>query len=156
AFDYFTIDLDWRALSFNFALSLLTGALFGLVPALQSSFINVNEALKDGAGGSAIGFHGPRKLSARGLLVVGEIALSLSLLIAAGLMIKSLLRLQFVNLGFAPENVLMMTVYSRDAKPEFYERLLARVQATPGVEAASLCRAAPLLGRYARAEMDIE
>src|SRR5262249_48680238 len=58
AFDYFAIDLDWRALSFNFALSLLTGALFGLVPALQSSFINVNEALKDGAGGSAIGSHG--------------------------------------------------------------------------------------------------
>ena len=105
-----------------------------MVPALQSSFINVNEALKEGTGGSATGSHGLRKLSARSLLVVGAVALSLSLLTGAGLMIKSLLRLQSVNLGFAPENVLMMTVYSRDAKPEFYERLLARVQGTPGVE----------------------
>ena len=95
-------------------------------------------------------------MSARSLLVVGAVALSLSLLTGAGLMIKSLLRLQSVNLGFAPENVLMMTVYSRDAKPEFYEQLLARVQATLGVEAAGLCRAAPLLDRYARAEVDIE
>jgi putative ABC transport system permease protein len=156
AFDYFTIDLDWRALRFNFALALLTGALSGLVPALQSSFINVNEALKEGTGGSATGTHGPRNLSARSLLVVGAVALSLSLLTGAGLMIKSLLRLQSVNLGFAPENVLMMTVYSRDAKPEFYEQLLARVRATQGVQAAGLCRAAPLLDRYARAEMDIE
>src|SRR5262245_46827133 len=134
AFDYFTIDLDWRALSFNFALALLTGALFGLVPALQSSFINVNEALKDGAGGSAMGSHGLRKLSARSLLVVVEVALSLSLLMGSGLMIKSLLRLQSVDMGFTPENLLKMTVYSRDAKPEFYERLLARVQALSGVE----------------------
>jgi len=156
AFDYFTINLDWRALSFNFALALLAGALFGLVPALQSSFINVNEALKEGVGGSATGFHDLRKLSARSLLVVIEIALSLALLMGAGLMIKSLLLLQSVNLGFAPENVLTMTVYSRDAKLEFYEQLLARVKALPGVEAASLSRDAPLLGRPARTVMDIE
>jgi putative ABC transport system permease protein len=155
-FDYFTIDLDWRALIFNFALALLTGLLFGLAPALQSSFINVNEALKDGAGGSAMGSYGLRKLSARGLLVVVEVALSLSLLMGAGLMIKSLLRLQRVDLGFTPENVLMMTVYSRDAKPEFYERLLARAQALPGVEAASVSRNSPLVGRFAMTVMDIE
>src|SRR5204863_8191222 len=52
AFEFFPINLDWRVLSFNFALALLTGLLFGLVPALQSSFINVNQALKEGAGGS--------------------------------------------------------------------------------------------------------
>jgi putative ABC transport system permease protein len=156
AFDYFTIDLDWRALSFNFALALLTGLLFGMVPALQSSFINVNEVLKEGAGGSATGSHVLRKLKARSLLVVGEIALSLSLLMGAGLMIKSLLRLHSVSLGFEPENLLMMTVYSRDAKPEFYERLLARVLSLPGVEAASVSRNAPLVLRYAVAVMDIE
>ena len=70
-FDFFTINLDWRVLGFNFALALLTGLLFGLLPALQSSFINVNEALKEGAGGSGAGFRGLRKLSARSLLIVG-------------------------------------------------------------------------------------
>jgi putative ABC transport system permease protein len=155
-FNFFTINLDWRVLSFNFALALLTGLLFGLLPALQSSFINVNEALKEGAGGSSAGFYGRHKSSVRSLLVVGEIALALLLLSGAGLMINSLLRLQSVNLGFVPENLLTMTVYSRDAEPEFYERLLARVQALPGIEAASFSRDIPLLGRHANAVMDIE
>jgi putative ABC transport system permease protein len=150
-FNFFTVNLDWRVLGFNFALALLTGLLFGLLPALQSSFINVNEALKEGAG-----FHGQRKSSVRSLLIVGEIALALVLLSGAGLMINSLLRLQSVNLGFAPENLLTMTVYSRDAKLEFYEQLVARLQAAPGVEAASFSRNVPLLGRYARAVIDIE
>jgi len=155
-FAFFTINLDWRVLSFNFALALLTGLLFGLVPALQSSFINVNEALKEGAGGSTLSSQGWRKLSMRSLLLVGEIALALVLLSGAGLMINSLLRLQSVNLGFVPENLLTMTVYSRQARPEFYEQLLARVQALPGVEAASISRNVPLLGRYANTVMDIE
>jgi len=152
-FNFFTINLDLRVLSFNFALALLTGLLFGLIPALQSSFSNVNEALKEGAGGS--GFSGQRKSSVRSLLVVGEIALALVLLSGAGLMINSLLRLQSVSLGFVPENLLTMTVYSRDAKQEFYGQLLARVQALPGVEAASLSRDFPLLGRPGTV-MDIE
>jgi putative ABC transport system permease protein len=155
-FNFFTVNLDWRVLGFNFALALLTGLLFGLLPALQSSFINVNAVLKEGAGGSGAGFHGQRKSSVRGLLIVGEIAVALVLLSGAGLMINSLLRLQSVNLGFAPENLLQMTVYARDAKLEFYEQALARVQALPGVEAASFSRNAPLLGRYARAVIDIE
>jgi putative ABC transport system permease protein len=150
-FNYFTINLDWRVLSFNFALALATGLLFGLLPALQSSFINVNQALKEGAGS-----YGQRRSSVRSLLVVGEIAIALVLLGGAGLMINSLLRLQAVKLGFAPENLLTMTVYERDAQSEFYEQLLARVQAVPGVEAASISRNAPLLGRYARAVIDIE
>jgi putative ABC transport system permease protein len=150
-FNFFTVNLDWRVLGFNFALALLTGLLFGILPALQSSFINVNAALKEGAG-----FHGQRKSSLRSLLIVGEIAVALVLLSGAGLMINSLLRLQSVNLGFVPENLLQMTVYARDAKPEFYEQVIARVQALAGVEAASVSRNAPLLGRYARAVIDIE
>ncbi|MGH9939000.1 MAG: ABC transporter permease, partial [Blastocatellia bacterium] len=156
-FNFFTVNLDWRVLSFNFALALLTGLLFGLVPALQSSFVNVNDALKEGAGSATQGWRGLRQWNARSLLVVGEIALSLVLLIGAGLMIKSLLRLQSINLGFAPDNALTMTVYSRDAKLEFYEQLLARVQSLPGVEAASVSRAAPLLvGIAGQGIMDIE
>jgi putative ABC transport system permease protein len=150
-FNFFTVNLDSRVLGFNFALALATGLLFGLLPALQSSFINVNQALKEGAGS-----YGQRRSSVRRLLVVGEIAIALVLLGGAGLMINSLLRLQAVNLGFVPDNLLQMTVYERDAQPEFYERLLARVRALPGVEAASISRNAPLLGRYARAVIDIE
>jgi predicted permease len=153
-FNFFTVNLDWRVLGFNFALALLTGLLFGILPALQSSFINVNETLKEG--GSGAGFQGQRKSRVRSLLVVGEIALALVLLSGAGLMINSLLRLQSVNLGFVPENLLTITVYSREAKLEFYEQLAARVQALPGVEAASFSRNAPLLGRYAKAVIDIE
>jgi putative ABC transport system permease protein len=154
--DFFTVELDWRVLGFNFALALLTGLLFGLLPALQYSFVNVSAALKEGAGGSGAGFHGQRKSSVRSILIVSEIAVALVLLSGAGLMINSLLRLQSVNLGFVPENLLQMTVYARDAKPEFYEQVIARVQALPGVEAASVSRNAPLLGRYARAVIDIE
>jgi putative ABC transport system permease protein len=155
-FNFFTVNLDSRALGFNFGLALLAGLLFGLLPALQSSFINVNAALKEVAGGSGAGFHGQRKSNVRSLLIVAEIAVALVLLSGAGLMINSLLRLQSVNLGFAPENLLQMTVYARDTKPEFYEQALARVHALPGVEAASFSRNAPLLGRYARAVIDIE
>jgi putative ABC transport system permease protein len=158
-FNFFTVDLDWRVLGFNFALALLTGLLFGLVPALQSSFVNVNAALKAGTGSATQGWRGIRQWNARSLLVVGEIALALVLLIGAGLLIKSLLRLQSINLGFVPDNVLTMTVYARDAKLDFYEQLLARVQSLPGVEAASISRAAPLLVGLAgsgRGTMDIE
>ena len=155
-FDFFTINLDWRVLSFNFALALLTGMLFGLFPAIQSSFTDVNESLKEGAGSSAVGFRSLRRLSARSLLVVGEIALSLVLLVGAGLMLKSLARLQSVNLGFVPENVVTMAVPSRGAKPEFYEQLLARVRALPGVEAVALGSTAPLLGYSSITVMDIE
>jgi len=154
--DYFTVQLDWRVLSFNFALALLTGVLFGLLPAIQSSFTSVNETLKEGAGGSVIGFRSLRRLSARSVLVVCELALSLVLLVGAGLMIKSLTRLQSVNLGFVPENVVLMGVPSRTAKPEFYEQLLARVQTLPGVEQASLGSTAPLLGHASITGMSIE
>jgi putative ABC transport system permease protein len=156
AFDFFTINLDWRVLSFNFALALLTGLLFGLVPALQSSFVNVNDALKEGTGGSASGFRGLRRWSLRNLLVVGEIALSLVLLVSAGLMLKSLGRLQAVQLGFVPDKVLTMAAPSRGAKPEFYEQLRARVQTLPGVEATSLGSTAPLLGYASKTVMNIE
>src|SRR5262247_3032040 len=143
--DFFTVELDWRVLGFNFALALLTGLLFGLLPAIQSSGANINETLKEGAGGA--GFRSLRRLSARGMLIVGELALSLVLLVGAGLMINSLTRLQAVNLGYAPENLMTMAASSRTAKSEFYEQLLARVQALPGVEQASLGSTAPLLGQ---------
>jgi putative ABC transport system permease protein len=150
-FDFFPINLDWRVLIFNFAIAILTGLLFGLIPAIHSSFANVNETLKEGAGASGL-----RKLRARSLLIVAEIALSLVLLVGAGLMIKSLAHLQAVDLGFAPENVLTISAPARGAKPEFYEQLRAQVQALPGVEAVGLGSTAPLLGYVSRTPVDIE
>jgi putative ABC transport system permease protein len=157
-FDFFTIEMDWRVLAFNFTLALLTGVLFGLIPALQSSFINVNDSLKEGAGGSAAGFRHlrPGSVSARGLLVVGEIALSLTLLVGAGLMIKSLGRLQAIHLGFSPENIVTMKAPSRGAKADFYEQLLSRARSLPGVQAAAIGSTAPLLGYASKTAMDIE
>jgi putative ABC transport system permease protein len=154
-FDFFRIEMDWRALAFNFALALLTGVLFGLIPAIQSSLVNVNESLKEGAGGSATGFRSLRRAGARNLLVIGEIALSLTLLIGAGLMIRTLLRLQSVNLGFSPENVITMAAPSRNTKPELYDRLLSRVRSLPGVEGAAIGSTAPLLGHASITIMDI-
>src|SRR5262245_12968949 len=154
--DFFTVDLDWRVLGFNFALALLTGLLFGLLLAIQSSLNNINESLKEGAGGLGMCFRNLRRLSARRILIVGELALSLVLLAGAGLMIKSLARLQTVNLGYAPENLMTMVAPSRTAKPEFYEQLLARVQALPGVEQASLGSTAPLLGHATISGIGIE
>jgi putative ABC transport system permease protein len=156
-FDFFTINLDWRVLAFNFLLTLMTAALFGLLPALQASRANVNEALKEGAGLLA-GFRplGRRIMPARSLLVVCELALSLMLLIGAGLMIKSLARLQAVNLGFAPENVITMSAPMREPRLEFYEQLLTRAQALPGIEAVAFGSSAPLLGYSSQTLMEIE
>jgi putative ABC transport system permease protein len=156
AFDFFQIDMDGRVLAFNFLLALLTGLIFGLLPALQSSRADLNHALKEGATATPTGFHRLRRLNSRGLLIVAEIALSLVLLAGAGLMLKSLSRLHAVNLGFDPENVLTMSAPSRDAGPQFYELLLARVRALPGVEAAGLGSTAPLLGHASMTSMEIE
>jgi putative ABC transport system permease protein len=155
-FDFFKIHMDGRVLSFNFLLALITGIVFGLVPALQASHPNLNVALKESAGSSAAGFRALRRPTTRSLLVVGQITLSFVLLACAGLMIKSLLRLQAIDLGFRPEGIITMSLDGRDVKPEFYTQLLDRVQAMPGVESASLGTAAPLLGYSSMTVMDIQ
>ena len=145
-FDFFKVRLDSGVLVFNLALTLATGILFGLLPALQSSRLSLSKALKAGTGSSARGFRPLHRLSARSLLVIGQITLSLVLLVCAGLMIKSVAQLQAVNLGFVPEGVMTMSLYSPDAKLEFYEELLDRVRSFPGVTSVSLGSTAPLLG----------
>ena len=155
-FDFFKIHLDGRVLAFNFLLALVTGVTFGLVPALQASHPNLNNALKETSGSSAGGFRPQRRFSTRSLLVAGQITLSFVLLASAGLMIKSLLRLQAVNLGFVPTGVTTMSLFGRGVKLEFYKELLARVQAMPGVESASVASTAPLLGYSSMTIMDIK
>jgi predicted permease len=138
--------LDWRVLSFTLGLSIATGFLFGLAPALQSSKPDVLPALKD-SGGSFSQRGGGRLRSA---LVVAQIALSLVLLISAGLCVRTLQNLQAVDLGFETENMLTAKIdlgrqnYSEAQGREFYQRLLERVRSLPGVQAASLALTVPL------------
>jgi len=141
------VSIDWRVLSFTLGISLLTGVVFGLAPALQVSSLNLNRTLKEsgrGAGGAA----GNR---VRGLLVILEVALSLVLLVGAGLLIKSFLRLQNINPGFKPEHLLTMRVDLSAAKAgelhqiaSFYQQILEKVQTIPGVQSAGVINLLPV------------
>jgi predicted permease len=135
------VTIDLRVLGFTLAVSLLTGILFGLLPALQASRPNLNERLKAG-GRSATS--GTRRQRLRGFLVIAEIALSLVLLVGAGLLIRSFLRLQAVNPGFNSRNVLTMQLdlsgpsYKKGAQViAFHDQLLERLKRLPGVQYAS-------------------
>jgi predicted permease len=142
------IRIDGRVLGFTLLISMLTGLVFGLVPALQASRPDLNEALKEGARGSTGGI-GRRRV--RSVLVVTEVALTQMLLIGAGLMIKSFYTLQQVNPGFNAESVLTMQVtlppvkYAEDTQiTAFYEQALNRIKALPGVQAAGAATSLPL------------
>jgi putative ABC transport system permease protein len=154
------IDLDARVIGFTFALSLLTGIFFGIIPALQATNLNLNETLKEG-GGKATESKG--RLRLRGLLVAGEIALALVLLVGAGLMIKSLYRLQQVDLGFDPANVVTMRLALPQSKyPEpvrqrdFFDRLTKRIDALPGVTSVGLVNFLPLSGSGNQRNISVE
>ena len=142
-----TLHLNAGVLAFSFGLSLLTGLIFGLAPALQSSRLDLNEALKEGGRQTSIGA-GHRLRSA---MVVTEIALAVVLLIGAGLMMKSLLNLLQTNIGFTTENVLTMTVILPPAKYtdpnqqiNFNDQLRERVKSLPGVSGAGTVNILPV------------
>jgi len=144
------IGLDVRVLAFNFALSLLTGLVFGLVPAWQASRADANEALKEGGRSQSAGV---RHRFLRQTLVAAEIAVSIVLLIGAGLMLKSFARLREVKLGFNPERTLTLNLslpnasYPNPARIKaFYREALDRVSALPGVRATGFANAVPLGG----------
>jgi len=141
------LHLDSGILAFSFGLSLLTGVVFGLAPALQSSRLDLNEVLKEGGrNASATASH-----RLRSAMVVTEIALAVVLLVGAGLMMKSLFRLLQTNVGFNPENVMTMSVVLPPAKytdPNqqmiFNDQLRERVQSLPGVTGAGTVNILPL------------
>jgi putative ABC transport system permease protein len=142
--------LDLPVLGFTLLISLLTGLLFGIAPALAVSRTKVYETLKEGGRSSS---ESRARHRLRGLLVVSEVALALLLMIGASLMIRSLLKLQDVNPGFNPVGVLTASVNlpaSKYSKPEqqlaFYRQLQERLEAMPGVAAAGMASVLPLSG----------
>jgi putative ABC transport system permease protein len=142
------IGVDWRVLGFTCALSLLTGLVFGLAPAWQSSRLDLHTTLKE----SGRGLPGGRgRLS--DLLVVSELALALALLAGAGLFVNSFWRLSRVDAGFEAAHALTLQVSLPGAKyPEsaqqiaFFDQVIARVGALPGVQAVGVASAIPLTG----------
>ena len=141
------INIDLRVLGFTIVISLLTGLIFGLAPALQASKPNLNEMLKEGARGSSVG--GGQHI--RRLLVVLEMLLTTVLLITVGLMIRSFVLLQGVNPGFNAQGALTMWVslpaskYSEDKQlRNFYQQAVGRIENLPGVSSVGVITSLPL------------
>ncbi len=158
--DFSKANIDGQVLAFNLLLSVFTGVIFGLLPALQVSRADVSAALKEGSNGLSRRSGTFRRLSLRNLLAMTEIALTLVLLIGAGLMIRSFARLQALQIGFSPDHVMTMRVELPKYKPEdaiaFDEQLIARVNALPGVQSTTVASATPLSNNSAGTIMRIK
>jgi putative ABC transport system permease protein len=142
------ISMDLRVLLFTLAISLLTGIIFGAFPALQLSKVDLNTTLRDEGRGSSAGHTRARMKS---FLVVGQVALSLLLLIGAGLLLRSFGRLAHIDPGFDPHNVLTMNVslptvkYAKSQQQiAFFDEVLRRVSSLPGVRNAAISAALSL------------
>jgi putative ABC transport system permease protein len=154
------IALDGWVLAFTLGISLLTGLAAGLLPALRVAKADLNEALKQGLGRTSVDSGGSRT---RNMLVVSEVALSLMLLIGAGLLIRSLWVLQHVNPGFDPSHVVTMAVSVPPGKftePQqqigYFSRVLERVRTLPGVQSAGLIDSLPLSGDGSHQPISVE
>jgi putative ABC transport system permease protein len=143
------VGVDWRVLGFTLGVSVLTGIVFGLGPAIHSSKTQLTESLKEGGRGSG---EGARRNRVRGLLVVTELAIAVVLLVGAGLLLQSLWRLRQVSPGLNPSNVLTFSValpevkYEGEKQSRFYEDVAAHLQSLPGVQSASSVIPLPLSG----------
>ena len=153
------VHINWQVLVFTGALAIVTGLIFGLAPALQSSRQGFTDALKSGGRGMAISVS--QRL--RNSLVVAEVAFAVLLVISAGLLIRSFWALSHVNPGFRPEQVVTARVtpnesFCSDAARclGFYRSVLEQVRNSPGVTAASLVNTLPLGGRVSKRSLEIE
>jgi predicted permease len=134
--------LDWRVLGFTLALTMLTGIVFGIVPAWRATKVDLAPSLKDNARGSSAA---ARSLLSRGL-VVTQVKLSLLLLVGAGLFLRTLLNLQFVEPGFDTRNLLLFGVqpgligYKDEKLTQLYQQMAERIEAVPGAQAVTFSR----------------
>jgi putative ABC transport system permease protein len=154
------ISLDSRVLGFTLAVSVLSGLLSGIAPVLQTSKLNLGEMLKENSRGATGGIRHNRL---RRLLVVAEVSLSLMLLVGAGLMIKSFLRLQQVNPGFNPDHVLTAKIslppsnYPDPARRStFFQQLLSQLETIPGVQSVGATTTLPLSGTSMNFRFSVE
>jgi putative ABC transport system permease protein len=154
------VSVNGRVLLFMLCISILSGVAFGSAPAWQAGRTQVNEALKESARGASAGSSGYR---IRNLLIVSEVALALMLLVGAGLLIRTFIRLQKVDPGFQTRNLLVMqlsapqTKYSSPVQvSELYRQLLQGVQAVPGVARAGIVTQPPLFGWGIEAQFRVE
>jgi putative ABC transport system permease protein len=154
------ITLDGSVLGFTLGVSILTGVVFGLAPAFLISKLNLNEVLKEGGRGTT---EGGSRNRVRNVLVISEIALSLVLLVGAGLLVKSFLHLRDTDPGFDSQRVLTTSLaVSRNKYPEseqqkrFFQQVLQRAEAIPGVEAVGAINFLPLAGGTRQSTFSIE
>ena len=144
------IGVDWRVLGFTFGLSIITGLFFGVFPAWRASKLNLHDILKEGGRGTS-GAGGHARF--RNVLVASEVALSLVLLVCAGLMIRSLLAMGNVDPGIRPDHLLTMRLSTAEGRyadaaavRAFYRQALEKVNSIPGVRGTSLSMGLPLQG----------
>ena len=144
------IAVEWPVVVFAFALSVVTGLVFGLAPALQATHLHIRESLNEEGRGSS---GGARRRGARSALVVAELGLALVLLVGAGLLLRSFATLTRVSPGFDPENLLVVNLplsprdYAESAaRASLVERIVDRVKALPGVQRAGITTTVPMSG----------
>lgn len=153
------IRIDGTVLLFTLLVSLLTGILFGLAPAIQISRSALHDSLREGARGSTLG---RRTHWVRSALIVSELALSLMLLVGAGLLVRSFANLLSENIGFNPSRLLTMQIWLPELRypagssvVNFYEQLIAGIDGQPGVKSATAVDNLPLSGWIAYCNFDI-
>ncbi|HEY4879050.1 MAG TPA: ABC transporter permease [Candidatus Acidoferrales bacterium] len=156
----FTVSLDRSVLLFTFLVSVITGLIFGIVPALRTTKLDLRETLNEGSRGSTSGL-GQHRL--RGVLVATEIAFAMMLLIGSGLLLRSFSRLQEVSPGFRPDHLLVADLplsQNAYAKPEqrfqFFDRVIDRASALPGVRSVGAASFLPVSGGGGLINFNIE
>ena len=146
------ISLNWQVILLLIVLSIVSAVIFGTMPAIQAASADPQEALCEGSRGAGAGV---KQLRLRNALIVGELALSLVLLVSAGLLLRTLYALRSVPVGFNPQHLVVAQFFSKggftptaptstDLRAVFYDPLLARVRQIPGVESAAFVTSAPL------------
>jgi len=146
----FAVSLDRWVLFFTLAVSLVTGLLFGIVPALRTAKLDLRETLNESSRGSTAG---PGHHRIRGALVAGEIAMAMLLLVGAGLLLRSFSRLQDIPPGFQADHLLVadlplsLTAYAKqEQRFQFFDRIVERVKSLPGVRSAGAASFLPVSG----------
>jgi putative ABC transport system permease protein len=159
---YVSADLDLRAVAFAAGVSLVVGGLVAVLPALSASRQDLAGTMKQGARSAGPGLGSIRRLSPQQLLVVGEVAMAMTLLVAAGLMVRSLERQMRVEVGFSPENVTVARItlpserYTPPQRMQFVQRLTERLRQIPGVSSAAVATTLPFTGNASAATLVVE